>query len=565
MRLLSRFAQYWPVLLACAAALLGLALLWLARDMPLQPAPAVRIDALSAFFIFALLAGAALAVIASAPTASAPIEGAPYRGRYSGRALALAALLLVAWTTTLTPVVVVAYMLVALLSLRPTTDHRPLTTDHQTPMQPPTIYGGPAVAALRRMLRGAPTLVAAGALLVGYGALAMRGALRYDTRTAGAALDGFAFWFVLLAAAIPTTDHRLRIEDRGSKIDNPRSSILDPRSSIFDPLHPFTPSPLLFQIVWLYPLARLYSLGPWNSGWSFAALLLGGGAALWAALAAIIRPGDRRRLTLLSYQGMALAGFGLSSGAGIAAGCYAVLAYLVLALPKIEDRGWRMEDRRSSILDPRSSILDPQPPSPAHRLTGSPTHWLLSGAVPCTAPFVAAWMLVGASVAGGVTLLAGAVWLAMLLNGLAAALARDTLVHEERRPLLVAAGASVLLGVAAPLVVLALIQPVVEQLQGGLTPYGDVNIWPWIGLASVDSARAQVTTLPSIAVAALMLVLSALVYLIVRLRDTWAPAGAATDSAPRLGELLASLRAEVPWLAALGPRPAGEERHIDGE
>ncbi len=110
-------------------------------------------------------------------------------------------------------------------------------------------------------------------------------------------------------------------------------------------------------------------------------------------------------------------------------------------------------------------------------------------------------------------------------------LAGGSQAHSERRPSPIAAGASVLLGVGAPLVVLALIQPVVEQLQGGLTPYGDVNIWPWIGLASIDSARAQVTTLPSIAVAALMLVLSALVYLIARLRDSWQPTD--DDAPPR--------------------------------
>jgi hypothetical protein len=268
---------------------------------------------------------------------------------------------------------------------------------------------------------------------------------------------------------------------------------------------------------------------------------------------------------------MALAGFGLSSGAGVVAGCYGVLAYLVLALqpttdhrPPTNRKTAEPQNRRIAIApqqgDSRSPTPDPRP-----LLTRSPAHWLLSGAIPFTAPFIAAWMLVGASVAGGVALLAGAAWLTMLLSSLAAALAPDTLAHDKRRPLLVAAGTSVLLGVAAPLVVLTLIQPVVEQLQGGLTPYGDVNIWPWIGLASVDSARAQVTTLPSIAVVALMLVLSALVYLIARLRDTWAPADAVAASALRPAELLASLRAEVPWLAALAPRPADEEQHVDGE
>src|SRR5262245_48076041 len=217
MRLLSRFAQHWPTLLACTTALLGLALLWLVRDRPLQPVPAVRIDALSAFFIFVLLAGIALAALASAPTTPALTEGTPYRWGYCGRALVQVTLLFVAWTTTLTPVVAVAYLLDVLLSLWPTTGQRPPTADRPL-LEPPALYGGASVAAppgpsvaalwgtIQRALHAAPVLVAAGALLVGYGALAMRGALRYDTRTAGAALDGFAFWFVLLAAAISTSD-----------------------------------------------------------------------------------------------------------------------------------------------------------------------------------------------------------------------------------------------------------------------------------------------------------------------------------------------------------------------
>ncbi|MFL5802757.1 MAG: hypothetical protein ACJ8CR_13575, partial [Roseiflexaceae bacterium] len=348
MRLLGRFAQHWPVLLACAAALLGLALLWLVHDMPLQPAPVVRIDALSAFFIFALLVGAALAAIAR------PGDYTP-----GWRGLALLALLLIAWTTTLTPIVVIAYLIVALLTRwhggrRPTTDHRRpearTKNKEQRTKEAEQITPSPlhpfTFSPFHRLAARAPGLVAAGALLVGYGALAMRGALRYDARTAGAALDGFAFWFVLLAAVIPTTDHRPPTTDDQTKNKEQRTKNKK--------IHPFTPSPLLLQIAWLYPLARLYSLGPWNSGWSFAARRLGGGVALWAARAAFARPGERRRLTLLSCQGMALAGFGLSSGAGVAAGCYAMLAYLVLALqPTTDDRRPTTDDRRPTTDDPQ--------------------------------------------------------------------------------------------------------------------------------------------------------------------------------------------------------------------
>ena len=510
MRVFNRLSHRWPTVLASGAALVALALLWIVRAMPLQPAPGVRIDALSAFFIFALLGGLALALLAW--------PGAAPRGRI----LAQAAPLIAAYLTTLTPIIAGAYLLFALLALRLGARTAPADRSRARALG----------RALRRALLAAPDLVAATALLVGYGALAARGALRYDARTAGAALDSFAFWFVLLAAVIPISvlgrsiterdfeDRGSRIEDRGLPFLNPRSSILYSHSDVttLD----------IFRLAWLYPLVRLYSLGPWNNGWSFATLLLGGAAALWAAAAALTRRPARRELTLLSYLGLALAGMGLGTGAGVAAGCYGLLAYMILALQPATDPGPRFDkltnrrdegDRRPTTDE---SALPEAAASLPHVFTPSALHWLLSGAIPFTAPFVAAWMLVGASVASGVALLSGAAWLILLLNGVTTTLPNDTAPPDARRPLIVAATASVLLGVGAPLGVVALIQPVIEQLQGGLTPYGDINIWPWVGLATIDATHTPVTTLPSIAVAALMLVLSALVYLIARLRDTWA-------------------------------------------
>ena len=44
-----------------------------------------------------------------------------------------------------------------------------------------------------------------------------------------------------------------------------------------------------------------------------------------------------------------------------------------------------------------------------------------------------------------------------------------------------------------------------------------VLIWPWIGLAVVNSAQVQVAVLPSVAVAVLMIVLVALLYLVKQL------------------------------------------------
>jgi len=296
----------------------------------------------------------------------------------------------------------------------------------------------------------------------------------------------------------------------------------------------------LLRFAWLYPLARLYSLGPWNSGWSFATLLLGGALALWCACSALIRPdaSTRNHRTQSSYLALALSGLGLSNSAGVAAACYAVLAYLVLWVGHSE---WGTEDPAH----PPSAI--PHPPSPI------PPTWLLSSALPLTAPFVAVWMLIGASVAGGVALLAGVAWLAALIHGLAVALWDGTEPAQARRPLLVAGALSLALGAGAPPIARLLILPVVAQLQGGLTPFGDLNIWPWVGVATSDAAHTQVTTLPSIAVALLMLVLTALVYVVVRLRELRRadqpaePPEATAVASP----LLSYLRDEVPWLGGL--------------
>jgi hypothetical protein len=583
MRAIIRLLRYWPALLSTAAALSALVLLIRVSESPLQIAPFVRIDALSAFFWFATLGGLAL-VLAS-----------EYQSEYrpSWRVAVIAALLLIAYATTLTPVIIGAFLLVALVST-PTTVLR----SSEPSMTKRFREGGPSYGRsierpyvlrlraagnrLRRVLRSMPGLLAAGCLSAGYGALALGGALRYDDRGAGGALDAFVFWFVLLAAAIacsrlfdhpateprttqrvpdqePTNDERRTTNDESRTMDNLRSAISTtdhgPRTTD------------IFRIAWLYPLARLYSLGPWNAGWSFATVLLGGSVALWWACSSLTRPEARTQAmpSPLSYLALALAGLGLSSSAGIAAGCYAMLAYLVIFA------GGANEARR-----PGNEATQPSPPQPP---TPTPHHMLVNRAIPRTPPVFASRVLVGAAHAGGVALLSGAAWLVALFHALANALWSNRVPTIARRALLVATAASVALGVGAPLVVRALIEPVIEQLQGGLTPYGDVNIWPWVGLAASDSAHTQVTTLPSIAVALLMLVLSALVYLVARLRATGAAAGlrngeagsasgpvALTGTQGKLVMLMRDLCGEVPWLGALfGSGADGEERRIDGE
>lgn len=267
----------------------------------------------------------------------------------------------------------------------------------------------------------------------------------------------------------------------------------------------------------IYGLLRLFSLGPWNIGWLFAALLAGGAVALWAAWAAAAAPPtEGAAWTGLYLGGLALAGAGLGSGAGLTMAGYALLLGPVLRL----------------------GLSDAAP----HR-----AHWLLSAAVPLSAPFVLAWMAVAAAAAGGITALAAALWAAALLMALpsarlalaakgpgslpsqegagepgasglsavAGSVARLWQAPGQRQ--LAAAGLSGVLGVGSPLVVAGLLRPMVAQLQGGLTPFGEIELWPWAGLIAFDAARQPVATLPSLALVALMLILAALCWVALRL------------------------------------------------
>jgi hypothetical protein len=529
MRLLTPFAKIWPALPAGGLVLGALALLWRVRDTPLALGAFVRFDALSGFFLFALFGGVTLALAAHP-------AGLSLRWL---RTVAAACALALAYSTTLTLLIACAYLAFALLTLN--WHALALPKGDQ-----PAAMANRAMRVLRRAVPAAPSLLSAGCLLVGYVALALRGAARYDDRIAGTALDSFAFWFVLLAAVIPLVPLS-RTENHEPRTTN-QAEIQPGRCSVGYPL----PGSWFFHFAWLYPLARLYSLGPWNSGWSFATLLLGGALALWCACSALVQPAaaTRNARTQSIYLALALAGLGLSNSAGVAAACYGILTYLVLSVGHGDGRSEKSDHRPLDQI----SILLP---------------WLFSSAIPLTAPFVAAWMLMGASVAGGVALLAGVAWLAALLHGLAGALWNDAQPAPAARPLMFAGVVSVVLGVGAPPIARLLILPVVAQLQGGLTPFGELNIWPWVGVAASDAAHTQVTTLPSIAIALLMLVLSALVYVVARLRESRRPEAVQLDQPVAeipMSALLRYLRDEVPWLGGLlGASPRGQGQPSDGE
>ena len=494
----SASARPWPAARlasagACAAiALAGLLLAWLAHDAPLAPGLArgwLRADALSALTMIALgaLGLAELArgrrgnpheTLAAALFALAAVAGH----------LGVAALLLVAGGATL-----------AWPGARSFSGRRlPVGRERGAPPGAGEATG-PARRSALGALRPAPllglALAALGLALVGV----VAGEWRHGAPAAGAGLSSPSFVLLLVGALVAGGAWELA---RG---------------------RPPAATPLAAAAC-LYALLRLFSLGPWNLGWLFAAIVAGGALALGAAWQAAAAPPGEAAGWLGAYlAGLAIAGAGLGSGAGVTMAGYALLAWPILRLGLVGLAG---------AGGPRRPL------------------WLLSGAVPLTAPFLLVWLAVAAAIAGGLTLLAAVLWAAGLLA--AAAVGRiaaappgdepalgaarpvyaaaavaplaaapppddDAAQGAGARPVYAAAALSAALGLGAPLVVAGLLGPVAAQLQGGLTPFGEVELWPWAGLIALDAARQPVATLPSLALAALMLILSALCWVALRL------------------------------------------------
>lgn len=304
---------------------------------------------------------------------------------------------------------------------------------------------------------------------VGLTLIALRaGSWRYPSPDAGMGLHSLAFALVLFSALGGVGVWALPLIRRGA------AGLA-------------TPLPILGC---LYALFRLFSLGPWNLGWMLAALLLGVAAAIWAARRALLAPNDARRWAGVYLLALPICGAGMSSGAGVALGGLSLLALVPLRLSL-------------GASDPRRPWLA----------------WLVSGAMPLTAPFVAAWAGVAGAIAAGQTLLAGLLWAAALLVAIAILQAPGDGEQNGAQRLMAAAGLSLAIGVGAPGLVALLIEPAVAQLQAGLTPFGELALWPWAGLFALSAARQPVAALPSLALAALMLILAALVWVALRLME----------------------------------------------
>ncbi len=486
----------WPYVVFLPVLGAAIWLVWRVRDVPLQPAFAgglLFIDSLSAFFML-LFAIVSLGLVIQQKTH--PLAGL----------LALLLLLAAAGSVNLFGVALSFLLVTLVFSTQILNTQRTAHSAHGESDEPDMQSGGRGWWRISRLRLDAHlstpdayryaaiiwSLLPCVCLGIAYGGLATQAhTWRYTVPGAGTALNSFVFWFGLLATLLGST---LRVWDLWNSNDPPHTHLL--------------PYDMLLTVAWFYPLARFYSLGPWNLGWHFAAMLAGGAIMLWAAWRAVLAStyASTTRWLVQVAVGMALVGIGMGTSAGIVLGCYALLVAALL----------------SSGIEPASAQRQTQSAELAGTQKGTGTVrwaiWLLCGAVPLTAPFVAFWMGVGAAAAGGLFLLAGIVWIAALLS----VLTTMRLTAAQHLPIspgqmIPAALASVGLGVTSPLIVHLLIRPVVQQLQGGLTPFGDIVVWPWGGLVALDAARQQVATLPSMTIFALMLVLGALAWLIMRL------------------------------------------------
>lgn len=355
-------------------------------------------------------------------------------------------------------------------------------------------------------------LLAAGLLISGLSLLYRNGGAGWYTPETATALRSPSFLLLLLAAYIGLN---------GYPLAQLHSQQISSRTAL----------DLALQPIWLLPLLRTIGWGPWNSGWALATLLLGGALALWSATGALWTTTPEQRVMRIAgaWLGLAFICIGLLTPVGIASTLWQLLAYPIgLGL-----------------------LL--------HR-AATPSRWRIWAApLPLSAAFIASWLAQGATAASGTFLLTALCWLVAIMSGVATIRLSDETLALPRSdvPGKIAAGLSLALGVLAPLPLRWLIVPAIDPLQGGLTPFGLLDIWPWIGLAALDSGQRRVAVLPSIALAVLALVVAALVWLLSRLLDRRRRTGEdeTAGAADADGDWWAQLQQHVWW--AKGARRRG--------
>lgn len=231
---------------------------------------------------------------------------------------------------------------------------------------------------------------------------------------------------------------------------------------------------------WLFPLLRSYAAGPWPA-WSTLLPLLSGAAAIWAARDALVSADAafRRERILACLLATALGCASLGSAVGVAGTLWIVALHGLLV-----------------------GISDG---------TGQPMQGVGSGAIA-----LALWWAAAAAAAAGAFLLAAMV-------GLAGLTVIFALISSPHVPAPAGWAARVVgtLSLTSAVLVMPVVTrfaavPVVDQLDPGLTPFGLLDVWPWIGVGALDAAHRRVAILAGPVVAMLALVLLAAIWLLLR-------------------------------------------------
>lgn len=268
----------------------------------------------------------------------------------------------------------------------------------------------------------------------------------------------------------------------------------------------------VLQPLWLLLLVRSLADGAWPLQWTLLVPLIGIVTALWIMAGAFVEDGrtgvQRIRATMLML-GFASIGFG--STLSVAAVLWIVLMSDLLLL-------WSDDVERGARVVPISVLL------------------------------FAAWWAAAAAAGARSMLPAAAAWITGSAGSVAIVLwprsTRDGRFHADGWDVLL-----ILLLVSAGVTSGALTrfaaEPVAAQLGAGLSAFGLIDTWAWIGVAGLDPGHHRVAMLPVVPLVMLLMVLVAAAWLTRRL---WVRRSAAPSQAQPAAVELAGVARHVWWL-----------------
>lgn len=245
----------------------------------------------------------------------------------------------------------------------------------------------------------------------------------------------------------------------------------------------------------VYMVARLHSMAPWLASWSQIVLWLGTVTMVIGALYALIQTDLKRLLAFstISQIGYMMAGFGLGTASGIAAGLLHCLNHglfkggLFLGAGAVEHSAGTRDMNKLGGL--------------ANLMPGTSIFWMLCAAsiagVPLMSGFVSKWLFYNAAIEAGQAVPALVAWMVSVLTVFYFLKATSSVflgspphqcsqAKESPRLMLwamgILAGLNLLLGIAPQMVMVPLINPVLQSMS-----LGQVDI-SWLGMQTATGS-----------------------------------------------------------------------------